>query len=568
MVAPESIAWLPWGEEAFARAAAEQRLILLRIGASWCASCAKMEREADVDPGVVAAVKNHFVPIAVDAEWRPDIDERYNLGGWPTNAFLTPRGELISGGTYFASETLLTLLEGVARSWRERRQEVEDAVATTRREVEQRRRVRPSGFVPGTASVEVIVGLTIDAFDFRYGGFGTEPKFAHTDSIELLLAEFRRTGEARLRDAALLSLDAMWSPDRPHRLADTGAGFFRYSARRDWSEPRFEKVLGANAALLLAYLSAFQLTHDDRWLAPARSILTFVDTVLLDRERGLFGASQAAGMGEGHYALAPEARTILTEPPVDTTVLVSCNAVMASAFIKAGLTLDEARRIDLGIAVADRLAREARAIGDGTLLAHVIGPEGDASPILLSDQVYTARALVDAYEAVGGRHRLTTAAGLLDAVESRLRDRVRDCYSDTIADRGGEGYLALPMFPVAENSVAADTLLRLAALLETPALDARGRALLRAVGGSVAELGFVAAPFGLAVLRSLESEPVTVHIDGADRDTEAARGLARAAHAVYAPFKSVRFGDAGAGAPASNGPRSRSCRAGSRARTP
>src|SRR4051794_5870378 len=98
MTAVASIDWLEGGEAAFAQAATTQRPILLRIGATWCASCRTMERDVDVDRVVVSLVRESFVPIRVDSDRRPDLNERYNLGGWPTNAFLTPRGELITGG--------------------------------------------------------------------------------------------------------------------------------------------------------------------------------------------------------------------------------------------------------------------------------------------------------------------------------------------------------------------------------------------------------------------------------------------------------------------------------------
>src|SRR5207237_812649 len=158
----------------------------------------------------------------VDSDRRPDINERYNLGGWPTNAFLTPRGELITGGTYFPTETFLVLVDRVARNWRDRRGEVEEAVANARRDAEARRRAaRPADVVPTADVVASIVDLAMDEFDFRFGGFGRAAKFPHTHVVELLLAEFRRTGESKLRDAALITLEAMAEPGAGlPRLAD------------------------------------------------------------------------------------------------------------------------------------------------------------------------------------------------------------------------------------------------------------------------------------------------------------------------------------------------------------
>ena len=217
---PARIEWLPWGDEAFARANADQRLILLRIGAAWCDACRLMAAEIDRDEGVAETVSAQYVPIYVDADRRPDIAGRYNQGGLPTNAFLTPKGDLITGGTTFDIDTFRILLDRAGRSWRDRRSEVEDAVASTRRTAEQRRKTRPAEEVPTLETVEAVVDLVMDAFDYRYGGFGQPPKYPHPLSIELLLAEFRRTGEVRLRDAALLSLETMWEGENP--LADPG----------------------------------------------------------------------------------------------------------------------------------------------------------------------------------------------------------------------------------------------------------------------------------------------------------------------------------------------------------
>jgi uncharacterized protein YyaL (SSP411 family) len=542
MAAPATIEWLAWGEDAFARAAALQRPILLRIGATWCAACRLMAAECDSDTVVVSSVRELYVPVYVDSDRRPEINERYNMGGWPTTAFLTPRGELITGGTYFDVDTLRLLLARVNQNWGERREEVEDAVAAIRRDAEQRRRARPSEEVPSFEHVERVVDLTMDEFDFRYSGFGREPKFAHASSIELLLAEFRRTGEERLREAALMSLEAMWDPGpgRP-RLADAAGGFFRYAARRDWTGPRFEMMLDENAHIASVYASAYQLTGETRWAAAVRSVLDFARSTLVSARRRVFRANRSAIGAEAYYALEPAARTATSAPAVDSTAYVAWNAQMASTFVKAGLVLGDDSALEFGAAVVDGLLARAR-MGDDDLFGHVLTARGPEGPILLASQVYVARALVDCYEALGDPARLEAAAAIMDEVHARLRDSVRLAYTDTIVEPGAEGYLSQPLHPMVENSVAADTLLRLAVLLDAPAFQARALTLLKAVAGSAADYGFVAAPFALAVLRLLTREPLTAIIAGA-RQSRDARQLVRAAHALYAPFKAVRFLD-------------------------
>lgn len=498
--------------------------------------------ETDTDPLVAATVAQAYVPVYVDTDARPDLNERYNLGGWPTNALLTPRGDLITGGTFFDTDTFRILLSRVAQSWHDRRSEVEDAVGATRREGDQRRR-RRSGAVAPAHAVSQIVDLTMDAFDFRYGGFGHEAKFPDAASIELLLAEFRRTGEARLRDAALISLEAVvgTGSDRTG-LVDVDGGVFRYAGHRDWSDLRYERLLTDQASVLTTLVSAFQLSAEKRWAAAAAGIVAFVLGTLFDAERGVFRGSQAAGAGAPYFGLERAGRDAAVAPDVDVHAYVGSNAQIASALIRAGCVLSDDRALHAGLSLADAIAVDARLGPDEFLLGHVIESDKASGPVLLASQAFAARALVDAYEVCGDHTRLTAAAGILDEVHNRLRDAVTQVYTDTIVEPGADGYLSRPLFPITENAVAADTLIRLATLLDAPALETRAQALLSALAPFTEEHGYAAAPYALALLRTLVRERVSVHLGGGT-SPESLLPLVRAAHAVYVPFKAIRFVD-------------------------
>src|SRR6476646_2963296 len=108
------IDWLPWGAEAFARAAREGKPVLLSITAAWCQACHEMDRTTYADPAVAALVRDRFVAVRVDTDRRPDINERYHLGGWPTTAFLTAEGAVITGGTFVAVERMVSVLGRVS----------------------------------------------------------------------------------------------------------------------------------------------------------------------------------------------------------------------------------------------------------------------------------------------------------------------------------------------------------------------------------------------------------------------------------------------------------------------
>ena len=133
--------WYPWGEEALARAKAEDKPLLVSIGYSACHWCHVMEHESFEDPETAALMNEHFVPVKVDREERPDVDTIYmgavqamtGHGGWPLNVFVDPDGVPFFGGTYFPPEqrhgmpSFRQVLEGVAEAWRTRRDEIRAA---------------------------------------------------------------------------------------------------------------------------------------------------------------------------------------------------------------------------------------------------------------------------------------------------------------------------------------------------------------------------------------------------------------------------------------------------------
>jgi len=214
---------------------------------------------------------------------------------------------------------------------------------------------------------------------------------------------------------------------------------------------------------------------------------------------------------------------------------------MAAAYIKAGLVLESDSYVDFGLSVTDRLVSAARVESDEALVGHIVEDDRGQGPTTLADQVYLARALVDAYEAAGDSSRLARSAELLDAVHSRFFDTVRDSYTDVPIEQGALGSLDQPLYPLAENSVAADTLLRLASHLDAPSLRQRAQTLLCGVAPIASEHPFVAPPFAMAVMRSLEADVLTIHLAGTEASAARTAQLIRAAHAVFAPMKAVRF---------------------------
>jgi uncharacterized protein YyaL (SSP411 family) len=274
--ADNPVDWYEWGEDAFARARAEDRPVFLSVGYSACHWCHVMAHESFEDDDVARVLNRSFVSIKVDREERPDIDAVYmnavqaltGRGGWPMSVFLTPDGRPFFGGTYWPRDDrggmpgFLRVLTSITELWRDQR----DRVDVHGHELSERLRA-VSASPAGTGGVEerttrTAVEAIVGSWDRHEGGFGPAPKFPHAMVLDFLLAHGQRTGHAPSLEAATHTLDAM---ARGGIYDHVGGGFARYATDRRWRIPHFEKMLYDNALLLRTYTHAAQVTGDDRY---------------------------------------------------------------------------------------------------------------------------------------------------------------------------------------------------------------------------------------------------------------------------------------------------------------
>jgi hypothetical protein len=329
----QPVHWQPWGEAAFAHAQAEDKPILLDIGAVWCHWCHVMDGESYEDPEIAALINEHFVAVKVDRDERPDVDARYQAavssisgqGGWPLTAFLTPDGRPYFGGTYFPRDDrygrpgMGSVLLAMAKVWRERRDDALETAGSVMAAIEQNESFSGRGGALNLALVEKIVQSIISQFDPRNGGFGSQPKFPHPAALDLLLqvAISRRNDDA-LR-AFTVTLENMARGGVYDQLA---GGFHRYSVDEHWVVPHFEKMLYDNTELLRNYVHGFQCGHGDNFLITAREIVGWLDSTMTNREHGGFYASQDADVGmddDGDYFTwtVGEARAVLDPKEIE-----------------------------------------------------------------------------------------------------------------------------------------------------------------------------------------------------------------------------------------------------------
>ncbi|HUJ76448.1 MAG TPA: thioredoxin domain-containing protein [bacterium] len=623
--------WYPWGPEAFAKAQAEDKLVLVSIGYATCHWCHVMERESFENEALAGYLNQHYVAIKVDREERPDVDKIYmdalmamgQQGGWPLNVFCTPDGRPVVGGTYFPPEDrqgrrgLRQVLEVLQDVWAHQRQDIfKNAETLTAHLRQHAERVSAADQAWDRAPLEAAVALYRRAYDRAHGGFALQPqhKFPPSMGLMLLLRHHARTGDADALGMVEHTLQAMVSGGIYDQL---GGGISRYSTDYQWLVPHFEKMLYDNALLAQALTEAHLVTGKPLYRAYAEDVLGYVSRDMTSPEGAFTSAEDADSEGEegkfyvwtpaqmqallpepearaalAYWAVTPQGNfehgtTILAAPrplpqvarelgltddalaelldsaretlfqarcqrvrPLrDDKVLTSWNALMISAFARAGRAFGAPEHV----ARAERAARfvlERLRDGTGRLLRRY--REGEARfPAYLVDHASLAVACLDLYEASGQAEWFDHALRLMREVNRLFRNEAGPYY-DTGSDaepllaRTMEGYDGVEP---SGNSSAALAFLRLHAYGVREGFDADAR---RIFAGFAQHLGQAGVSFA-AMLSALDlalgpAQEVAIVGDPAQAETQAllralaGRFLPRAVLAQSAPDQVAGLG--------------------------
>jgi uncharacterized protein YyaL (SSP411 family) len=505
------VRWLSWNTAAFARARAEDKPVLLSIVAPWCASCREMDCTTYADPGVAATVNDRFVAIRVDADRRPDISERYSLGGWPTTAFLTADGRIVGGGTYVPVDRMPSVLERVVEAFTSelptfRASELPGpppSRAESPRASARPRRSLPAGSLPTSeggrapspesrAPSPDLVATTYASFDSDHGGFGVEPKFPLAAPLELALASYRDSRDGRMAHIVQVTLDAMgWGG----LYDDVDGGFFRCAGTRDWQAPRQEKLLEVNAAMLKVYLDASETLKIARYRERAGEILRYVQTWLADPvDGGWAGSQQADG---AYYAAASDGRRGGPPPPVDPVLYAAANASMASSALRAAQLLDDTSLGEFALKSLERVLIACYSPGAG--VAHYLDGRPEVRG-LLDDQIAMASAQLDAHAATGNIVYEMMAQELAHyAVRTMWDEEGGGFFDRSVADEQERiGLMRDRLKPFVGNCEAARLLKRLAATCGEAEFADRAEATLATMAPLASAQGPLAAHYLLA----------------------------------------------------------------------
>jgi hypothetical protein len=307
--ASNPVNWYPWGDEAFAKANTEKKLVLVSVGYSSCHWCHVMEKEAFSDSQVAEFLNDHYICIKVDREERPDVDQIYmnavqiitRSGGWPLNCFVLPNGKPIYGGTYFRTEQWLDILKSLYFTWQNEPIKVievadELAVGIANSEFIETKNPIQEGSID---RLKLYVSDWQKRFDTRYGANKGAPKFPMPGSLNFLLDYSEIIQDDLVKNHVRLTLESM----RKGGIFDhIGGGFFRYSVDEHWYVPHFEKMLYDNAQLVSLYTNGYKHFGDENYRTIVYQTVDFMRRELKSADGGFFSAIDADSEGEeGKY---------------------------------------------------------------------------------------------------------------------------------------------------------------------------------------------------------------------------------------------------------------------------
>ena len=503
------VKWQPWSPAAFTKAQEEDKPVLLSISAVWCYWCHVMDDDTYSDPEVQDLLNEHFVTIRVDNDHRPDINARYNVGGWPTTAFLTGHGGLIGGATYLPPEQLISMITEFAEAYKNDR----PTLYTQARDLLNTRKDHAQRFVASSQLEESMTDrvsrIVVGSYDATNGGFGSEPKFPNASILRFLNHQYRTTGEDFFASMLIKTLDSL-SDGQVHDSSD--GGFFRHCAQADWTQPQYEKMLEDNLRLAREFLDASILLDRPKYRETAKQTFDYLLDQLYDPAVPGFRGSQ--GAHSDYFSLSPDQRTADARPESDPSCYASNNGLAVTVLLDAAWKLGDLSLQTKALQTLETLDSAARS---GSF-SHVYSEQGPSDvPAFFTDWVWLLTALVQAHGNTAAEGYLERAVSVAQIMVDGFFDQKAGGFFDIEDQPDDIGHLQIKEKVLADNTVAAQALIRLHQTTRNADYRQIAEATLSAFVETFREQGEFAADYGLTV-HLLNNDLVEVTVEGKPED--------------------------------------------------
>lgn len=524
------IYWREWDEEAFKEAKEKDKLVLLSISAVWCHWCHVMDETAYSYKPNINLINDEFMPIRVDNDKNPDVNSRYNMGGWPTTVILTPEGEILNGGTYMPDKTLYSFLANTSRYYKVHKRK---GGIINKEDIEYKKlELAKANDISDKILTNIDKAIYIH-FDSHFGGFGVEPKFPHEETLDYLIFRYFNNKEEDMFKMITKTLDSM---------ANGGiydheeGGFFRYSTTRDWSIPHYEKMLEDNSKLLDVYLKLFQITNEGKYSNTCSGIIDYMNNSLLDIKSGVFWGSQDAD--EYYYSLTKKDRKSKEAPFIDKTIYTDWNAMAISAYIRAYYVIKDANCLGTAQRAVTFLIKNCFSEKHG--MYHYYLDEAQKVG-LLDDQTYMINALIDLYEVTSDNQYIYNATNLADLTLKNFYDDKNGGFFDDIVKYDFAPMAKKNEKSIQSNSFAAQVFYRLYDFSTLEKYKKAAEETIFLFGNAYESHSFFASSFGKPVLRYL-SNSLKVTIVG-DINNKKTSDMTFESLKLFIPFKNVEILD-------------------------
>ena len=488
------VEWLPWGEEALEKARKENKPLIISIGYSSCHWCHVMELQSFEDKEVAQIMNEHFVPIKVDREERPDVDQVYmdavqlltGGGGWPLNCFALPDGRPFYGGTYFPKNQWIQLITAISKIFKddpERLKDDADRLTDAIRSIAPGEEDIDDVNLPTIEELRLSVENWKKNWDEKNGGPNYAPKFPMPSHLIFLLKYSRLYQDEQAFKYVQTTLEKMALGGIFDHIS---GGFARYSTDKEWKVPHFEKMLYDNAQLISLYSKAFIYFRDPLFKETVNKIIRFVSNDLYDDLGGYHSAIDADSEGEegrfyvwnkdelkailkddfglaekyfhiddkgywekGNFVLVrktgnPDPRKLASitklldkhrskreNPGKDDKIITSWNCLLAKAFFEAGMAFGKREYIEKGNELLNFILSSCSSESSG--LFHILPKGKKKINGFLEDYCFLIEALIARYSALLDENDLMMARKYLDHVIDQFYDESRQLFRYTSA---------------------------------------------------------------------------------------------------------------------------------------